>query len=69
MSEHETDKLMTPAEVAEMLNMPVATLREWRAKRTGPRGYRIGRHVRYRREEVERWLEERKDAWTPAAPR
>ena len=41
--------------------MPLATLQSWRASRTGPRGYRIGRHVRYRREDVEAWLAERAD--------
>lgn len=55
------EPLMTPDEVAEYLNMPRATLQLWRAKGTGPRGYRVGRHVRYRREDVERWLEQRAD--------
>ena len=49
--------LMTPQEVADRLAMPVATLQTWRTKGTGPHGFRIGRHVRYRREDVETWLE------------
>jgi excisionase family DNA binding protein len=53
----EAERLMTPQEVADFLAMPVLTLQTWRAKRKGPRVYRIGRHVRYRREEVEDWLE------------
>jgi excisionase family DNA binding protein len=55
----ETEPLMTPQEVADFLAMPVLTLQTWRAKRTGPRAYRVGRHVRYRREDVDRWLAER----------
>ena len=55
------EALMTPSQVAAFLNMPLATLQTWRANRTGPRGYRVGRHVRYRREDVERWLAERAD--------
>jgi excisionase family DNA binding protein len=58
----ETTPLMTPQEVADFLGMPLATLQSWRAQRTGPPGYRVGRHVRYRREDVEAWLEERSDA-------
>jgi excisionase family DNA binding protein len=57
----EVEALMTPAQVAAFLNMPLATLQSWRAQRTGPRGYRVGRHVRYRREDVETWLATRSD--------
>ncbi|MFI5067997.1 MAG: hypothetical protein ACHP9Z_29015 [Streptosporangiales bacterium] len=39
--------------------MPAATLVQWRARRTGPRYCRVGRYVRYRWEDVERWLDER----------
>ncbi len=55
----EPPSLMTPQEVADFLQVPVATVQLWRAKRTGPRGYRVGRHVRYRREDVEAWLAQR----------
>jgi excisionase family DNA binding protein len=51
--------LMTPQEVADFLQVPVATVQLWRSQRTGPRGYRVGRHVRYRRKDVESWLEQR----------
>jgi hypothetical protein len=33
----------------------------WRHRGEGPRGYRVGRHVRYRRSSVEAWLEEQAD--------
>ena len=56
------EPLMTPQEVADFLGLPIATLPTWRAKRNGPRGYRVGKHVRYRREDVEAWLEERADS-------
>lgn len=36
--------------------VPVATLYGWRHRGEGPPGYRVGRHVRYRRAEVEKWL-------------
>ena len=49
--------LMTPEEVAAFLSMPVLTLRTWRKTGKGPRVYRIGRRVRYRREDVEAWVD------------
>ena len=56
---HEPAPLMTSQEVADFLQVPVATVHLWRAQKTGPRGYRVGRHVRYRREDVETWLAQR----------
>ena len=56
------DKLMSLTDVSEMLGIPVHTLYRWRYKSHGPAaGYRVGRHVRYRREAVEAWLEQRAD--------
>lgn len=42
--------------LAEEFSVPVATVRAWRSKGVGPRGVRIGRHVRYAQAEVDRWL-------------
>jgi excisionase family DNA binding protein len=55
------DGLLTTEELAEWLRVPVATVRQWRANRQGPRGHRVGRHIRYRRSDVETWLEKRAD--------
>jgi excisionase family DNA binding protein len=55
------EKLMSLTDVAEMLGIPVHTLYRWRYKGDGPVGYRVGRHVRYRREAVEAWLEQQAD--------
>jgi excisionase family DNA binding protein len=55
------DKLMSLTDVSEMLGIPVHTLYRWRYKGDGPAGYRVGRHVRYRREAVDAWLEQRAD--------
>jgi excisionase family DNA binding protein len=55
------DKLMSLTDISEMLDIPVQTLYRWRSKGDGPAGYRVGRHVRYRREAVEAWLEQRAD--------
>lgn len=56
-----SDRLMTLAELAEMLGIPVNTLYGWRCRGEGPPGYRIGRHIRYRRQAVEEWLETQTD--------
>lgn len=54
--------LLSPADLAAYLAVPLATVYRWRSRSEGPRGYRVGRHVRYRLDDVERWLEGRVDA-------
>jgi excisionase family DNA binding protein len=56
------DRLLGPEEVAAFLGVPRRTIYRWRSQREGPRGYRVGRHVRYRLDDIERWLEDRADA-------
>ena len=51
-------RLLRPDELAVFLGIPLATIYRWRSRGDGPRGIRVGRHVRYRVEEVERWLDE-----------
>lgn len=41
------DQLLTPDQVSDRLQVPVATLSKWRYMREGPRYVRCGRHVRY----------------------
>jgi len=53
------DELLTPAQVEEWLKLPVKTLYRWRYLGTGPRALAVGRHLRYRRSDVEEWLESR----------
>jgi excisionase family DNA binding protein len=56
------DTLHTLAEVAELLRVPPATLRYWRHLGSGPRSFRVGRHVRYYRTDVADWLRTQRDA-------
>jgi predicted DNA-binding transcriptional regulator AlpA len=37
-----TDRLMTMAEVSDLLGIPISTLYGWRHRGEGPAGYRIG---------------------------
>jgi excisionase family DNA binding protein len=56
-----SDPLLSIPEFAEYLGVPVATIYRWRYMRDGPVGYRIGRHVRYRLSDIERWLDTHRD--------
>jgi predicted DNA-binding transcriptional regulator AlpA len=52
-----TEQLLTPAALAEFLNVPIATVYGFNYKGSGPRVLRVGRHVRYRQADVEAWLD------------
>lgn len=49
-------RMLTRAEVANMLAVPPRTLDQWAYTRKGPRFYRVGKHVRYIEADVARWL-------------
>lgn len=55
------DALLTPQVVADVLGIPLQTLYAWRVKDAGPRGIKVGRHLRYRRSDVEAWLDAQTD--------
>ncbi len=50
-------ELLTIAEAAQLLRAPVATLRYWRHLGTGPRSFRLGRRVLYRRDDLHAWID------------
>ncbi len=52
------DRLLTPQEVAAFLGVPLATLYQWNSRGVGPRRCHIGRHVRYSRADLDRWVEQ-----------
>jgi Helix-turn-helix domain len=52
------DGLITTAELATFLSLPVKTLRDGRYTGVGPRALRVGRHLRYEPAEVRRWLDD-----------
>lgn len=53
------DRLLTVEELADYLGVPIATLYQWRHRREGPPGFRVGRYIRYRRNDVEQWIRDR----------
>ncbi|MEU7906336.1 helix-turn-helix domain-containing protein [Actinoplanes sp. NPDC049118] len=55
-NKRQRDELLTIDEVAELLKVPVATLRKWRTSGNGPQGFRIGKYMRFRRSSVEDFI-------------
>ena len=49
--------LWTVQDVSDYLRVPVQTLYSWRAQRSGPPARRVGKYLRYRPADVERWLD------------
>lgn len=49
-------RYLTPVDLADLLGVPLETVYQWRRKRTGPRGFRVGRHLRYDPEDVRHWI-------------
>ncbi len=50
------DPLLTTEQVAHYLQVPVATLHQWRHRGEGPPAYKVGRHLRWRLADVDAWL-------------
>ena len=50
-------------DLAEYLGISVQTVYKQRATGTGPPGHPVGRYVRFKRSDVDAWLEKRKDDW------
>lgn len=46
---------LTVDELADRLQIPKATIYQWRGRQLGPLGVKFGRFVRYRLSDVERW--------------
>jgi excisionase family DNA binding protein len=51
------ERLWTEQQTADYLQVAVGTLRRWRAEGTGPPALRAGRTVRYRKADVDAWLQ------------
>ena len=51
----EGERLWTAADVAAYLGIPVKTVYAWRSRGRGPKGFRIGKHLRWRVATVFEW--------------
>ncbi|WP_330480361.1 MULTISPECIES: helix-turn-helix transcriptional regulator [unclassified Streptomyces] len=56
------DRYLTPDDIAALFSVPLETVYAWRKKRTGPPGFRIGKHLRYDPEAVHTWIGTRIEA-------
>ncbi len=50
------DEWVTPDQLAEEWHLSMSTIYQWRYRGTGPTSYKIGKHVRYKRSDLEAWL-------------
>lgn len=50
------EKLLTPSELAGMLNVPLSTVYRWNSTGDGPPYFKIGKHCRWKLADVEEWL-------------
>jgi predicted DNA-binding transcriptional regulator AlpA len=57
MEREPDERLWTVADVAKFLGVPVKTVYEWRSYGYGPIGKRVGKYVRYRRDDVIAWFD------------
>lgn len=63
--ERDAEELLTLSEVAEILKVPVNTLRWWRQLGTGPEFFKIGRHLVTTVGDVRRFIREQRRAGQP----
>lgn len=54
------DRYLTPDDIAEIFDVPKETVYQWRKKRIGPPGFRIGKHLRYDPADIRAYVTERK---------
>jgi excisionase family DNA binding protein len=54
---HMPSPLLSSEELAKFAGVPVNTVYAWQSRGNGPPAYRVGRHTRYRQDEVLAWLE------------
>ena len=50
-------RYLTPEDLAHLLAVPLETIYTWRRKRTGPTGFRVGKHLRYDPAAVQQWVD------------
>lgn len=53
----ELDESLTTEDVAALCHTSPGTVHYWRTQGKGPKAYRVGRRLIFRRSDVEEWLE------------
>lgn len=60
-------QLVGVKELAAELGVPPATIHAWLYRGVGPASYKVGRHRRFRREDIDAWLEAQRSEPGPAS--
>jgi excisionase family DNA binding protein len=55
------EPLVPLQEVAAYLDVTVARFYRWRVHGYGPRGYRVGKEIKFRMSEVDAWLAQQRE--------
>jgi excisionase family DNA binding protein len=53
------EELLTSKQAAAYAKVSVRSLKRWRAEGTGPKFLKAGRQVRYRKRDLDEWMERR----------
>lgn len=56
------EEILNTPEVAVLTRTPAETLRYWRHIGKGPRSFKVGRRVLYKREDVQAWFDRQYNA-------
>ncbi|HZD24344.1 MAG TPA: helix-turn-helix domain-containing protein [Acidimicrobiia bacterium] len=52
-------RLLSVEELADYFEVPVKTIYTWRHRNSGPKGFRVGKHLRFRWHDVQAWVAQR----------
>ena len=64
--ERDAEELLTLSEAAEVLRVPINTLRWWRQRENGPEFFKIGRHLVTTVGDVRRYIRDQRRQQRPA---
>lgn len=67
LQERPDGDFLTLSEVADIIRVPINTLRWWRQQGAGPRFFKIGRRLVTTVGDLTTWVDAQKDGTTPAA--
>ena len=67
LSQTELERLLSIDEVADYIGIPKSSLYRWRVSGGGPRAMKVGKHLRFRRSDLEAWLNAQYEDETPGA--
>lgn len=56
------DELLLTDEMEAEFRVPESTWRSWRSLDRGPRSFKLGRRIVFRRGDVQQWIEEQREA-------